>query len=64
MDIGKNRVAGHSEIKSRALKRNKIASHSKIKKRATKKNEVARHFKRKEEIKVINGEIFEVSFFD
>lgn len=63
-DIEKNSIAGHFEIKQRALERNKVAGHSEIEERATKRNGVTEHFEIHEEIEDVNKDISKDSFLN
>lgn len=49
-DIGRNKVANHSEIEEETLEKNSVAGHSKIEEEATEKNGVAEYSKREEKI--------------
>lgn len=62
MDIKRNRVAGHSEIKKEILGRNRVASYFEIKRGAIRRNRVIGHFEIEERMKDINKNISDVSF--
>lgn len=51
-------------MKQNALGKNRVTGQSAIKERARKNNRIARHSKRGERMEDINGDMFEVNFFD
>lgn len=51
-------------MEKETLGKNKVASYSKIEDKTIRKNRVTKHFERKERIENVNGDMFEVSFFN
>lgn len=64
LNIGKNRVAGYSEIENGALGRNKVANYSQIEEEATRRNGIVGHFEKKKGIESVNKDMSKVSFFN
>ncbi len=60
--LGRNRVAGHSEMEEGASGRNRVAGHPEIEKGATGKNRVAGHSEMEKGIEGVDGDTSEVSF--